>query len=361
MDRKLRIGIIGCGGIADAHANAYNRLMKIYDDFEIVALCDIIPGRAEGLARVKGFDNAKIYYNHVEMLDNENLDGVSICTYNSQHAVCAIDALNRGVNVVCEKPMSVTFDEAIAMVKAEKVSGKVLSIGFQPRFDAAMIQVKDIVKSGELGKVYYVQTGGGRQRGIPGGSFISQSTAGIGVVGDLGCYSLDSVMNALGHPKPLTVTAYMSDHIGKNPEQYDQAEFFEVDDFAAAFIRLEGGIILDFRIAWAMNVDYPGDTVFLGTEGGLRMPADDCGNRSDKDLTIYKTIDGKNIETTVPIPEHTPQACWNGKIRSFIEAIKTGGPSPVPTSQIIINQAIINAMVESAKLGKEVEVVIPEI
>ena len=363
MDRKLRIGIIGCGGIAEAHANRYMQRQREVGDIEVVALCDIIPGKAEEFAKGMGIPNVNLYENHVEMLDKENLDGVSVCTYNREHARCTIDALNRGVNVVCEKPMSVTLDEAVAMCKAEKESGKILSIGFQPRFAPDMQQMKEIVRSGELGKVYYIQTGGGRRRGIPGDTFIKDSTAGLGAVGDIGCYSLDMVLDALNYPKPLTVTAFMSDYIGTNPDQYEEAADFSVDDFAAAFIRLEGGIIIDFRIAWAMNVDTPGDTVILGKEGGLRIPSDDCWNGDFcGDMTMYKTVNGDNIEYPIDrLPDDQRQSCWIGKIGSFVDAIKTGGPSPIPTSQIIINQAIIDAIVRSAKLGKEVEVVIPEI
>lgn len=363
MDRKVRIGIIGCGGIADAHANRYKKREREYGDVEIVALCDIAPHRAEGFGRIKDLPNARCYENHIEMLEKEDLDGVSVCTYNREHARCTIDALKHGVNVVCEKPMSVTLEEAVAMCKAEKESGKILSVGFQPRFASDMKQMKEIVRSGELGKVYYVQTGGGRRRGIPGYTFIEDSTAGIGAVGDIGCYSLDMVLDALNYPKPLTVTAFVSDYFGKNPNQYNEADRFSVDDFAAAFIRLEGGIIIDFRIAWAMNVDTPGDTIILGTEGGLRIPSDDCWNGDFKDdMTIYKTINGENIEYKIErMPADKKPHCWDGKIGSFVEAIKNGGPSPIPSSQILINQVIIDAMIKSAKLGKEVEVVIPEI
>ena len=118
------------------------------------------------------------------------LDAVSVCTYNRTHAVCAIDSLNAGLNVLLEKPMCVTLDEAVEIVKAEKKSGKVLSIGFQPRLDENMKMIKKIVESGELGKIYYIQTGGGRRRGIPtpfGTSFIEDKTAGLGALADIGC------------------------------------------------------------------------------------------------------------------------------------------------------------------------------
>ena len=69
-----------------------------------------------------------------------------------------------------------------------------------------------------LGKVYYIQTGGGRRRGIPNSTFIEKKTAGIGALGDIGCYSLDVVLNAIGYPKPLTVSGYKSDVLRHQPE-----------------------------------------------------------------------------------------------------------------------------------------------
>ena len=126
-----------------------------------------------------------------------------------------------GVNVLLEKPMCVTTEEAVEIMKAEKKSGKILSIGFQPRFDENMKLVKKIVQSGTLGKIYYIQTGGGRREGIPfpfGTTFIDPNTGVIGAMGDIGCYSLDMVLNAIGYPKPLTVTGYTSDFFGEKPE-----------------------------------------------------------------------------------------------------------------------------------------------
>ena len=276
------------------------------------------------------------------------------------------------MNVLLEKPMCVTLDEAVAIRKAEKASGKVLSIGFQPRMDANMKMIKRIVESGELGQIYYIQTGGGRRRGIPtpfGTSFIAKETGGIGALGDIGCYSLDMVLNAIGYPKPLTVSGYTSDFFGKNPATYadrghpEYAEAFGVDDFAAAFIRLEGGIILDFRIAWAMNINTPGDTIILGTKGGLRIPSTDCWNGSvGGPMTLYHEVAGEQTETVIPILKNTFEGgLFDEKIRTFLDAVLYNKPAPVPSSQIIYNQAIIDGINRSAKLGREVEINVPEV
>ena len=371
--RKLRIGFIGCGWIAGSHIKSF----KKQPDVEIVAGCDLIPGKAKAFFEKNEVEGVKTdYADHKEMLADKslNLDAVTICTYNRQHAGPAIDALNAGLHVLLEKPFTVTLDEAVEVMRAEKKSGKILSIGFQPHLDDNMIMVKDIVQSGELGQIYYIPTGGGRRRGIPtpfGTTFITDETAGIGALGDIGCYSLDMVLNAIGYPKPLTVSGYKSAFFGTDPNYSnyvktghpEYAKAFQVDDFAAAFVRLEGGIVLDFRIAWAMNMDTPGDTIILGTKGGLRIPSTECWNGTvGGPMKLYHEVCGEQTETVIPIIEDkSGNSLFDKKIRSFCDAVKNGGTAPVPSSQILYNQAIIDGIAKSAEAGREIEIVIPEI
>lgn len=357
--KKVKVGIIGTGWIAESHIQSYLN----QPDVEIIAAADIIPGKAEAKMKQYGVEGARCYTSHQEMLDNEpDLDVVSVCTYNTQHAAPTIYALEKGIPVLLEKPFGVTLDDAVSVMKAEKKSGKIVSVGFQPRFDGNMQMIKKIVESGILGDIYYIQTGGGRRRGIPGSTFIEKSTGGIGALGDIGCYSLDMVLNAIGYPKPLTVSGYISDFFGKNPKYNgEDAKRFSVDDFAAAFVRLEGGIILDFRIAWAMHVDTPGDTIIFGKEGALRIPSTDCWNGSvGGEMTLYHDICGKQTETKIPLV-HSHGDLFDQKIRSFIDAAMNGGKAPVPTSQILYNQAIIDGINRSAECGHEIEIEIPEI
>ncbi len=360
--RRLKVGIIGTGWIAESHVESLKKMA----DVDIVAGADLIDGKAARFFERYGVPNVRLYPDHKAMIDAEELDAVCVCTYNTTHADCTIYALEHGVNVMLEKPMCVTTEEAVEIMRAEKRSGKLLSIGFQPRMDANMQMIKKIVEAGELGRVYYIQTGGGRRRGIPNSTFIEKKTAGIGALGDIGCYSLDMVLNAIGYPKPLTVSGYKSAFFGANPKYNNPADAarFDVDDFAAAFIRLEGDIVLDFRIAWAMHVDTPGDTIILGTEGALRIPSTECWNGSvGGPMTLYRDVAGKQVATTIPLcrEEDSFGGLFDRKLRSFLDAIKTGGSAPVPSSQILYNQAIIDGIVKSAELGREIEIAIPEI
>ncbi len=356
MDKKLRIGIIGTGGIAHAHMRSYLKIPEV----EVVGGADIIPGKAR-----KFFDEFEmpeaLAFDSAEELLKMGLDAVSVCTYNTAHAECTVAALEAGCHVLLEKPMCLSMKEAEAIMKAEKRSGKIVSIGFQPRYGSNFRQVRDIVSSGALGDVYYVQTGGGRSRGIPGSTFIEKDKAGVGALADIGCYSLDFAMNTIGYPKPLTVSAAAYDYFGTNPKYYGEAARFSVDDFSAAFVRLEGGITLDFRMSWAMHMDTTGDFLFLGKDAGLKVRQPDYrpwGGAWDGtvgQMWLYHDIFGKATHTEIPIETGKNEDLFFKKVNAFTDAILTGGAAPVPTSQIVYNQAIIDGIIRSVETGHEVE------
>lgn len=372
-EKKVRIGFIGTGMIANSHMKSYLK----QNDVEIVCGADLVEGKARAFFDSYGLTDAKDYTDYKKMLAENELDAVSVCTYNTQHAPCAIYALEHGLHVLLEKPFTVTIEEAVEVRRAEKKSGKVLSIGFQPRYDVNMKMIKQIVQSGELGDIYYVQTGGGRRHGIPVGwstTFIEEDKGGIGAVGDIGCYSLDMVLNAMGYPKPVTVSGKCSGFFGKDPDSYisrvddperrkELAKMFAVDDFASAYIRLENGCIIDFRIAWYMHLDTAGDTIIMGTKGSLRIPSTECWNGSlGASMKIYHDLLDKPVETVIPLLKNPDGVTTvDGKVRSFLDACKNGTPAPIPSDEIIYNQAIIDGIVKSSKLGREVEINIPEI
>ncbi len=370
MKTKLKVGVIGTGWSAGAHVEECLKMQ----DVEIVAVFNPNLNKAKDFVKKYNLINAKTYNSNKELIDSEkDLDAVFVCTPSRTHAEYSIYALKKGVNVLCEKPMSVTLKEAVKMCRAEKKSGKILSIGFQPRMDANMKKIKEIVESGVLGKIYYIQTGGGRRRGIPatnGTSFIEEKTAGIGAMGDIGCYSLDMVLNAIGYPKPLTVSGYTSNWFGKDvncvcyPENKGEeyASLFSVEDFASAFIRLEGDIILDFRIAWAMNLDTTGDTIIMGTKGSLRIPSTEGWNYSiGGAMKIYSEVNKEQVVTLVPLLSNVGEGIFYDKIRTFLDAIIKGEKAPIPSDQILINQAIIDGVIKSSKLKKEIKINIPKL
>jgi predicted dehydrogenase len=255
------------------------------------------------------------------------------------------------------------------MYKTAKKQKKILTVGFQPRYDPNMNLVREIVGSGVLGDVYYIQTGGGRRRGIPGGNFISREKSGVGALADIGCYSLDMVLSAIGYPRPLTVSAYAANKFGTNPKYFREHEKFEVDDFSVAFIRLEGGIALDFRISWAMHMDDLGATMFLGTDAGLKVQPskgsqgwEGWGGAWDGTIgpiTLFSDVAGQLSETNIPLRQPSDDRFYL-KVKSFCDAVRTNGSAPIPTLESVYNQAIVDGIFRSSESGREVEIKLPK-
>jgi predicted dehydrogenase len=361
MARTVRIGIIGSGGIAGAHARAY----KGMPDVEVVSVCDVVPGKAAAFIETHGLTGAAPFEDHNRLLEGD-VAAVSVCTPNVAHHRTSIDALEAGKDVLVEKPMAVTLDQAVEMARTARRTGRILSVGFQPRYDPNMQMVKRIVQSGELGTVYYVETGGGRRRGMPGGTFIRRDLAGAGALADIGCYSLDMALNALDYPLPLTVSAYAANHFGADPRYHKEADRFEVEDFGVALIRLEGGAVLNFKISWAMHMDTLGATLFLGTDAGLKVTPAGSGPWSGVwdggvgSVTLYHDVLGYHTESPIPVRSHNLRI-FDEKVRDFVAAVQEGRPAPIPGEQIVRNQAVIDAILRSAAQGREVAVEIPEL
>jgi len=350
-DREVRIGIIGSGGIAGAHAERYKKIAGV----RIVAVADVVAGRAQSFIERYGFEGARAFTDHREML-KEELDGVSVCTFNAAHYQPTMDALAAGRHVLLEKPMAVRLAEGVDMVRAARRAGRILTIGFQTRYEPRVMTARRIVASGALGKIYYAETGGGRRKGIPGGSFVRRESAIGGAVLDIGCYSLDTALHIMGNPKPLTVSAFTGNHFGKSPVYSKQAwggtmtpEEFTVEDFGMAMIRLEGDAVLIFKISWAMHADTLGASYFLGTDGGLNMDQ----------MKLYHDQFGAGVATEVPVSGGNWNDAFLHKIEAFVEAVRTGGPAPISGEEEIHATAIIEAIYRSAAEHSEIRIDIP--
>jgi len=348
--QKVRIGIIGAGGIANNHAHYYRQLPEV----ELAAVADIVEERAKDFAVRWGIPPSNVFTDYVEMLESVELDAVSVCTPHAVHAKPTIEALKRGVHVLVEKPMASKAADALEMYRAARASGKILMVGFQTRWSPELRAARKIVQSGALGKVYYAEaTLGGRRRGIPGSpSFLKRELAGGGALLDIGCYAIDNMMYVLGHPTPLTVSAVTAAAIGPQREAVVEGgwgwdpSMFEVEDFAAAFIRFEGGLTVVFKESWAMHANSLGSAFVLGTKGGLKLSP----------LELYRDEFGFMTTTTFVLPQVD---IYRERIRNFVEAVKRGGPSPIDPREIVIEMFIIDAIYESAAKGREVEVKLP--
>ncbi|MHB8629065.1 MAG: Gfo/Idh/MocA family protein [Aggregatilineales bacterium] len=354
MTTPVRIGIIGAGGIARSHAMAYNRV----PDVEIVAIADIVPERAEAAA--KEWNIPHVFSDHRKLLALDRIDAVSVCTFNLAHRQSTVDALLAGKHVLVEKPLAPSLEDAVAMISTAHQTGKILQTGFWQRWQPEVQAARRIVQSGALGDLYYAQMIGGGRRRIPGGSFIRRNMAGAGPIVDIGCYDLDTFMFLTGDPRPISVTAMISDRLAKSLPNvlgdwgHNPADV-EVEDFGTAFVRFEGGLVLHFITYWAAHTDGLGQSTLLGTRGGLQLTPK---------LALFRDEFGVMTNVMPQIPEHSdpmrmhhfvPQA------RIFTDAVRAGGPSPIDTNGILLSQVIMDGIFRSAAAGREVAVEVPSV
>ena len=274
MKKMHRVAIIGCGGIA---GNKHMPNLKRIENVEMVAFCDIIEERAEKACKVYGSADAKVYTDYKELLKDESIDIVHVCTPNREHSFITIDALEAGKDVYCEKPMAKTVAEAEAMLDAAKRTGKVLTIGYNNRQNQDVQFVKKSCEAGELGDIYYAKALALRRRAVPTwGVFMDKEEQGGGPLIDIGTHALDMTLWAMDNYKPKMVVGTKYKKLfyegGEgNPWGNWDPETFEVEDSAFGFITMENGATIVLESSWSLNmVECKEATMVL------------CGDRSEE-------------------------------------------------------------------------------
>lgn len=344
MPKRVRVSIIGAGNIARyAHVPGY----KAQEDVELVAVCDVVPGKAAKLA--EEFDIPRAYDSCAEMLDKEDLDAVSVCTPNVAHKETTLAALNAGLHVLCEKPIAMNLDEGREMVEAARTLGRVLQIGLHRRFSAEAQTLKRFVDAGELGEIYYGEATTMRRRGIPSwGVFTRQEFQGGGALIDIGVHALDQTMWLMGNPKPSSVLGATYAKFGQRADvvsprgKWDPAKF-DVDDTSVALIRFENDATLMLRACWASHIEQNlNETRILGTEGGAFMLP----------LRISRDAHGTMIDIT---PSYLPQVkAHTEEIEHFVACVRGETECLVVPEQVLDVQAVIDAIYESSERRCEV-------
>ncbi|MGC9004216.1 MAG: Gfo/Idh/MocA family protein, partial [bacterium] len=346
--RKLRVGIIGVGGIAQAHMQGY---AKLKDKVDLVAFCDTIPERAEKGAKEYGSRNAKVFTDYREMLEMKDLDAVDICTPNKFHAPQAIDALKAGKHVFCEKPMALNTEEAEAMVKTAKETGLKLSVGYPSRFSDDSQLLKSIIESGELGEIYYAEAAAIRRRGVPTwGVFLSKELQGGGPLIDIGTHIVDLTLWLMGdYSMPVSVlgAAYkkLAPLGGYNIwGPWDPAKF-EVEDSAFGLVRLESGATLMVKSSWALNLSEPQPSILCGTKGGAVFGAGQ--------LKIFTQSHDRLVDIS-PVPTHSSDSLIDREIANWVDALLNDKEPLVKAEEAAQVTRILDLIYKSSDLGKAI-------
>ena len=354
---KVRIGIIGCGGIANnKHMPALHRL----PDVELVAFCDIIVERAEKAAKEYGVEGAKVYEDYKELLKDETIDVVHVLTPNREHSFITVDALEAGKHVMCEKPMAINTEEAQKMLDAAKRTGKKLTIGYQNRYRPDSWYLKRACDNGDLGEIYYAKAHAIRRRAVPTwGVFLNEEEQGGGPLIDIGTHALDLTLWTMNNYEPKMVVGSVYKKLGDQRESGNawgdwNPEEFTVEDSAFGYIVMKDGATIVLESSWALNsldVD-EAKTSLCGTKAGADMKGG---------LRINKVQYGKQVVENVNL-EAGGVAFFDGgaaepqdiEARMWIDAIKNDTDVVVKPEQAIVVTKILEAIYKSAAEGKPV-------
>ncbi|MBO4220529.1 MAG: Gfo/Idh/MocA family oxidoreductase [Clostridia bacterium] len=360
MSEKLKLGVVGCGGILTwAHLPAYLNI----DEVEIVAFCDIIIERAKKKAELYAKEKnlsytPAVFEDYHDLLAVPGLDAIDICTPNYYHSIIAVDALNSGINVLCEKPDAVSVIEAEKMKAAAEKSGKTLMVIRNNRFRPVSTYLKNYIEEGKLGWVYAGRCGWQRRRGGPphGSWFSDKKLSGGGPLIDLGVHMIDLSMWLMGNPKPVSVSGctyniFGNDGSAEGKLKEGEISTFDVEDLAMAFVRFDNGSCLQIEVSWASNV--PEDDVFFELRG-TKAGAINNTHTNGKVLIYGEDSNGDTTDIDPGILDWKGMAPHEKNIRNFVDVV-FGKASPVFVPEQGLNMIkILEAIYKSAETGHEI-------
>ena len=357
MSKRFRVGIIGCGGIANGK---HMPSIKAIDRADMVAFCDLVEEKAVKAARDFGTPDAKVYTDYRELLKDESIEVVHVCTPNRMHAEISIAAMEAGKNVMCEKPMAKTAADARAMVEAAHRTGKLLTIGYQHRSKQEAIYLKNVIDRGDLGEIYYAHAYAIRRRGTPNwGVFLNEYEQGGGPLIDIATHSLDLTLYLMNNYEPRMVVGTSYKKV-ENPQEGnpwggwpDGANTME--DAAFGFIVMKNGATINLESSWALNTIEPvpeGSVQLCGTKAGAQIKNGVSINKAEfgklvdikPDMSAGGVAFYDGVAATPPITE---QLRW-------YDALEGKGELVVKPEQACVVSEILEAIYTSAKTGKAV-------
>lgn len=351
MAKKLKVGVIGLGGIANTHVPGW--VASPYT--EIVAGSDINPAVFQTWKEKYGV--TRFTEDAADLINDPEIDILDICTPNMYHAPQAIAALQAGKHVLCEKPLAPTPQAIREMIAARDRAGRLLMTAQHFRFRGTAQAVKAEVESGALGSIYHARAWMLRRSGLPvSPTFIYKKHSGGGPTIDIGVHILDLTLWLMGHPKPVAVSGVARTELahhenaftswGKKPVPQD----LDVEDFAAAFVRFDTGATMVLEVSWLLHHNTQGEDArvwLYGNEGGCEWPQANFMSANYKN----RQLDTRALQLTADTMEPHALECVE-----FARAVAEGLPSPVPAEQSLYVQTILDGIYRSQAAGGEVKV-----
>lgn len=358
---KLRIGIIGCGGIANGkHMPALSRLK----DVEMVAFCDIIEERAQKAAKQFGSAEAKVFTDYQELL-KQDLDVVHVLTPNKSHSPITVAALEAGKHVMCEKPMAINASEAERMVDAAKRTGKKLTIGYQNRFRPDSMYLKKCIEAGDLGDIYYARALAIRRRAVPTwGVFLDAEQQGGGPLIDIGTHALDLTLWEMGNYEPEMVVGSVFRKLGDNENSANawgpwDPKQYTVEDSAFGFVKMKNGATIVLESSWALNMIDANEakTILCGDKAGADMLGKDGALRinGERFSKMYITEPSLTAGSAAFFEGDAGGKAEDVEARMWIDHVRDDSkPLVVTPEQALVVTQILEAIYESGKTAQPV-------
>nr|WP_286187177.1 Gfo/Idh/MocA family oxidoreductase [Arthrobacter sp. AK04] len=356
--KELRVGVVGIGWAGQQHLMAYNAL----DGVRIVALAGMEEELRNSLQAEYSIPNA--FADWKDMLEHGGLDAISVAVPTFLHAPIAIAALERGIHVLSEKPIARNAVEGQAMVDAARKAGRVLDVAFNHRRRGDIKALKGVIDDGGLGRPYYAKASWLRRSGIPtlGSWFTNPELAGGGPLADIGVHALDYALHLLGEPKVVAVSAATHSELGPQGRgggsRYSAqatSHAFEVEDFASAFLRLEGGGTLVIEASWATyrETDDLLDFTVYGTDGGAELKVQGAPFPPVGQLRVFTDKEGESADYVPPV---LPGRAHDAVVEDFVTAVRGGEQAwgEHDGSLALYRAQIIDACYQSAREQREV-------
>lgn len=353
----VKVGIIGCGGIANGK---HLPSLKKVDDVEIVAFCDIDIDKARTAALKFGTNHASVHSDYKELLKDDSIDVVHVCTPNNSHSEITVASLYANKHVMCEKPMAKSTEEAQKMIDVAKETGKKLTIGYQNRFRPDSQYLHEASQRGDLGDIYFGKAHAIRRRAVPTwGVFLNEEAQGGGPLIDIGTHALDLTLWMMNNYEPVSVTGSIFHKLSKQENAANawgpwNPEEFTVEDSAFGFIKMSNGATIILESAWAINsleVDeakcsLSGTKAGADMKDGLRIHGEDMG-------TLYtKNVELENKGVDFYEGEKVDEAAEEAK--AWIDCVINDKEPLVKPEEAIVVTRILEAIYQSAKTGKTI-------
>ncbi|MCK5803913.1 MAG: Gfo/Idh/MocA family oxidoreductase [Lentisphaeria bacterium] len=349
VGKKVRVAIVGCGGISETHIKAYTKIPEV----EIVAGVDIKPERLTVMKEKYGIEN--LYEKWEDMLEQIKPDAVDVCTPNGVHAPAVIAAANAGCHVLTEKPMAMSPAECEDMIAAAKKNNVKLVAGFQFRYHPTTKMLVRAREAGEFGDIMFVKCQALRRRGIPNwGVFGQKELQGGGPMIDIGVHIIEAAHYTMGSPKPIAASGntwtFMGDKPSKTVSSWPNWDWktYTVEDMAMGQIRFDNGAIMQIEASFCAHIkENIFNFSFAGTKGGGNW--DPPGIFTDRFDTMINA-------TPNFLPKSEFGSLFVDKLQNWVNAILLDTPLEAPGEAGLAVQKILDGIYRSAAAGKEVTI-----